>query len=79
MQTDIYSAGIIVFELYCPFSTEMERYNCIKDLRKNKTIPRTLLVRWSDQVGAVTVYTDVMHQDINTIVICTKKLKLRRL
>ncbi|XP_067933862.1 eukaryotic translation initiation factor 2-alpha kinase 1-like isoform X2 [Watersipora subatra] len=49
-KTDIYSVGIMVFELYCPFSTEMERYQSIKTLRETVTIPDELKERWSDQM-----------------------------
>ena len=51
LQTDIYSAGIIVFEMYCPFSTEMERYDKIKSLRQSKDIPPILSRNWPDQVN----------------------------
>ncbi|RZF38282.1 hypothetical protein LSTR_LSTR009005 [Laodelphax striatellus] len=35
-KVDIYSLGLILFELLVPFSTEMERAQTLQDLRKNK-------------------------------------------
>lgn len=34
-KSDIYSTGIILFELLCPFSTMMERIECIKQIKDN--------------------------------------------
>lgn len=34
-KVDIYSLGIIFFELLVPFQTEMERFKILTDLRKN--------------------------------------------
>lgn len=35
-KVDIYSLGLILFELYMPFGTEMERIQTLKNLRLNK-------------------------------------------
>ena len=35
-KVDIYSLGIILFEMLVPFSTQMERVTVLSDLRKNK-------------------------------------------
>ncbi|XP_046385466.1 eukaryotic translation initiation factor 2-alpha kinase-like [Ischnura elegans] len=35
-KVDIYSLGLIFFELLVPFSTQMERWRTLKDLRENK-------------------------------------------
>ena len=34
LQADMYSVGVVMYELYQPFSTEMERIHCINQLRK---------------------------------------------
>ena len=46
----MYSLGIILFELFCPFSTEMERVKSISDLRQSK-IPRHFAQTWPEQVS----------------------------
>jgi serine/threonine protein kinase len=35
-KVDIYSLGLILFEMLVPFSTQMERVTVLSDLRKNK-------------------------------------------
>lgn len=44
-KVDIYSLGIILFELFYPFSTRMERHNVLEDL-KNGIIPATFMKTW---------------------------------
>ena len=44
--SDMYSLGVILFELYCPFSTLMERCKLINDLKRNRTLPRPLLGKY---------------------------------
>lgn len=39
MQVDMYSLGIIVFELWHPFSTGMERAELLRDLRYASKLP----------------------------------------
>ncbi|KYR00316.1 putative protein serine/threonine kinase [Tieghemostelium lacteum] len=41
-KTDIYSLGIILFELYYPFSTRMEKARVLSDLR-NRILPKSFL------------------------------------
>ena len=38
-KTDIYSLGIIFFELYYPFYTKMERSRVLDDLRNKRFLP----------------------------------------
>ena len=49
MQADIYSLGIILFELFCPFGTEMERVKNIKDLRQGR-MPQDFCEQWPEEV-----------------------------
>lgn len=49
LQADIYSLGIILFELFCPFITEMERVTCIKELRQGN-LPEDFKTTWRKQV-----------------------------
>ena len=35
-KTDIYSLGILLFEMLCPFSTGMERVKTLMDIRQGK-------------------------------------------
>lgn len=41
LQSDMYSIGVIAFELFQPFGTEMERVHTLGDLRQGK-FPKTL-------------------------------------
>ncbi|KAK3729626.1 hypothetical protein QZH41_017669, partial [Actinostola sp. cb2023] len=49
-RADIYSLGIILFELFYPFNTEMERVTCIKNLRQG-TLPEDITRKWPRQVS----------------------------
>ena len=49
IQADIYSLGIILFELFCPFGTEMERVKNIKDLRQGR-LPQDFCEQWPEEV-----------------------------
>ncbi|XP_055017137.1 eukaryotic translation initiation factor 2-alpha kinase 1 isoform X3 [Boleophthalmus pectinirostris] len=44
-KSDMYSVGMLAFELFQPFGTEMERVRCLGDLREGK-IPDTFCNRW---------------------------------
>ncbi len=44
-KVDIYSLGIIMFELFYPFATRMERHNVLEDL-KNGIIPPAFMKQW---------------------------------
>lgn len=45
----MYSLGIILFELYCPFKTDMERVVNIKDVKQSGTFPDQMK-KWQSQV-----------------------------
>lgn len=45
-KSDMYSIGILAFELFQPFGTEMERVRSLGDLREGK-IPDSFCCRWS--------------------------------
>lgn len=47
----MYSLGIILFELYCPFKTEMERMLNINDLKNNLTFPNNMENKWNREVN----------------------------
>ncbi|RNA29187.1 eukaryotic translation initiation factor 2-alpha kinase 1, partial [Brachionus plicatilis] len=42
LKTDIYSLGIILFELFCPFNTEMERIILIRELKVDQKLPQKM-------------------------------------
>ncbi|XP_021335808.2 eukaryotic translation initiation factor 2-alpha kinase 1 isoform X1 [Danio rerio] len=44
-KSDMYSIGVIAFELFQPFGTEMERVHTLGELRQGK-IPNTLSTNW---------------------------------
>jgi translation initiation factor 2-alpha kinase 1 len=44
-KVDIYSLGIILFELFHPFTTRMERFEVLEDLKKG-IIPSSFMRRW---------------------------------
>uniref|UniRef100_A0A3B3ZJ10 Eukaryotic translation initiation factor 2-alpha kinase 1 n=1 Tax=Periophthalmus magnuspinnatus TaxID=409849 RepID=A0A3B3ZJ10_9GOBI len=44
-KSDMYSVGMLAFELFQPFGTEMERVRCLGDLREGK-IPDSFCNRW---------------------------------
>lgn len=48
-QSDMYSLGLILFELYHPFQTEMERIDSIQEVRK-RSIPAAFEHKWTKQV-----------------------------
>lgn len=47
-KADIFSLGIILFELLCAFGTEMERVTNIKDLRQGK-LPQEFCDKWPEE------------------------------
>lgn len=47
-KADIYSLGIILFELYCHFGTEMERVKSIKELRQGR-LPEDFCKKWPEE------------------------------
>ena len=42
-KTDLFSLGIILFELFYPISTEMEKANCVSDITKKQKLPEKLV------------------------------------
>eukprot|EP00057_Strongylocentrotus_purpuratus_P004488 XP_003728812.1 PREDICTED: eukaryotic translation initiation factor 2-alpha kinase 1 [Strongylocentrotus purpuratus] len=55
-KSDMYSMGLILFELYHPFGTGMERHKCLQKLRKGN-IPEELQKRWPVQHSAIQCLT----------------------
>jgi hypothetical protein len=49
-KVDIYSLGIIFFELYYPFSTVMERANVLRDIRLEGRVPADFVRKWPKEV-----------------------------
>lgn len=49
-KSDIYSLGIIFFELFFPFSTGMERAKVLKDLRRG-VLPEDFVTKWPKEVS----------------------------
>ena len=53
IQSDIYPLGIILFELYCPFSTAMERAKAFYDLREKQILPEKFVKRYPQEAAIV--------------------------
>jgi translation initiation factor 2-alpha kinase 1 len=53
VQSDIYPLGIILFELYFPFSTAMERAKLFYDLREKQILPEKFVKRWPQEAAIV--------------------------
>lgn len=51
--SDIYSLGIVMFELYHPFSTGMERAVTLKKLKDDGIIPNHLILTYKEEMGMV--------------------------
>lgn len=51
-KVDIYSLGIILFELFYPFATRMERQDILEDL-KNGILPAPFVKRWPKEATLV--------------------------
>lgn len=56
VQSDLYSIGVIAFELFQPFGTEMERVHTLEELRQSK-IPNTLSKSWPLLAKYITLLT----------------------
>ncbi|KAJ2632606.1 hypothetical protein GGF44_003784, partial [Coemansia sp. RSA 1694] len=56
-KADIYSLGIIFFELYCEFSTAMERVVVIGDLRRG-VFPERFIREWPKEAAFVSRLMD---------------------
>ncbi|XP_074616626.1 eukaryotic translation initiation factor 2-alpha kinase 1-like [Acropora palmata] len=55
-KADIFSLGIILFELFCSFGTEMERVTSIKDIRQCR-LPQEFCQRWPEVAKLITEMT----------------------
>lgn len=55
-KADIFSLGIILFELFCSFGTEMERVTSIKDIRQCR-LPQEFCQRWPEVAKLITKMT----------------------
>ncbi|CAF0793196.1 unnamed protein product [Brachionus calyciflorus] len=53
MKSDMYSLGIILFELFCPFNTEMERMEFISDLKRDRKFPNEMENKWPSQCEVI--------------------------
>ncbi|OUM68337.1 hypothetical protein PIROE2DRAFT_68699 [Piromyces sp. E2] len=53
VQSDIYPLGIILFELYFPFSTAMERAKAFYDLREKQILPEKFVKRFPQEAAIV--------------------------
>ncbi|XP_070575189.1 eukaryotic translation initiation factor 2-alpha kinase 1-like isoform X2 [Ptychodera flava] len=51
-KSDMYSLGIILFELFHPFGTEMERVKCLSNLREGK-IPNIIKQKWPKEYSVI--------------------------
>ena len=47
-KVDIYSFGIIMFELFYPFRTAMERLEVLKELTKSHQLPKDFVVKHAE-------------------------------
>lgn len=52
-KSDIYSLGIICFELFHPTGTQMERTRLLEDLKRNHRFPDEFLKRWPKEAAFI--------------------------
>ncbi|KAL9653862.1 hypothetical protein ABK040_012923 [Willaertia magna] len=52
-KADIYSLGIILFELFCKFITNTERVHVLTQLRRKMIIPDEMLLKYPREMGLV--------------------------
>lgn len=52
-KTDIYSLGIILFELFCPFYSSMERVDVISRLRSHHSLPVEFEASWPNEASLI--------------------------
>ncbi|XP_061197425.1 eukaryotic translation initiation factor 2-alpha kinase 1-like [Saccostrea echinata] len=45
-KSDVYSLGVILFEMFNTFQTEMEKFHCMDQLRKNGELDEDFLKEW---------------------------------
>lgn len=51
LQADIYSLGVVFFELWHPFGTAMERHVVLSDLKQKGELPPAWVVAFTDQAS----------------------------
>ncbi|KAI8520015.1 Eukaryotic translation initiation factor 2-alpha kinase [Branchiostoma belcheri] len=56
-KSDMYSMGVVLFELFHPFGTEMERAKSIQDFREGRPVPPVLVERWQRQCDFMQLLT----------------------
>ena len=52
-KSDIYSLGIICFELFFPVATQMERTRVLTDLKQNHKFPESFLKQWPKEAAFI--------------------------
>lgn len=52
-KSDIYSLGIILFELFYPIKTQMERARLLADLKTSKQFPTEFLRHWPKEAALI--------------------------
>ena len=52
-KTDIYSLGIILFELFYPFKTQMERAHVLRDLKEQQKFPSSFVRRYPREAAFI--------------------------
>ena len=72
-QVDIYSLGIILFEFYQPFKTEMEKHKTIKEVREG-VIDEDFKTRWAKQVSTGLKETAILLKDCWNGCWCVERL-----
>lgn len=45
-KSDVYSLGVILFEMFHTFQTEMEKFHCMEELRQDKELDQEFLQCW---------------------------------
>ncbi|OAF65754.1 hypothetical protein A3Q56_06522 [Intoshia linei] len=71
---DMYSIGIIFFELYCPFSTQSERFTVIKNMKESKSrnkVDSYIGAVWNQQIDLI---NSLLSDDPNDRPNCQKVL-----
>ncbi|KAK3581137.1 hypothetical protein CHS0354_033931 [Potamilus streckersoni] len=61
-KSDIFSLGIILYEMFNLFRTEMERVKTLKELREGK-ISETVLTYWQPQAETILKMTNKLHKE----------------